>query len=102
MYHTTYGGWKWCPYNVDDGTPQIYFDKMSAIHQHLHELAMTTAHVPVERNRHQSLFMEQVHYLHGILEDIWPTTKTDLQAQAHKAAVNELRRSDLIKSGDWR
>ena len=45
--------------------------------------------------------MDQVQYLHGVLEDIQPTKKSDLQTRAHKAAVNKLHRSDLIKSGDW-
>ena len=45
--------------------------------------------------------MEQVHYVHDILNELRPTTKEDLNMKVHKAAVNKLRQSDLIKSGDW-
>ena len=45
--------------------------------------------------------MEHVHYIHEILDDLRPTTQQDLRYRAYKATVNKLKRSELIKSGDW-
>ena len=84
-----------------DGTLQIYFDQINTIHHHLKDLTLKLEQEKLEHDGHQSLSMDQVHYLHGVLEDIRPTTKSDHQARAHKAAFNKLQRSDLIKSGDW-
>ena len=84
-----------------DGTPQIDFDQLYTIYHHLKDLTLKPEQEKLEHDGHQSLSMDQVHYLHGVLEDIQPTTKSYLQARAHKAAVNKLQRSDLMKSGDW-
>ena len=82
-----------------DGTPQIYFDQMNHINSHLHDITKTQQQI--NHNGNQNLTMSQVHYIHGILDKMRPTTTTDLKTRIHRSTVNKLKRSELIKSGDW-
>ena len=81
-----------------DGTPQIYFDQLNNIHNHLHDIMDNKP--THEDDGTQSMSMEQEHYVHDILNEVRPTTRSNLMEKAHKATVNKLRQSNLIKAGD--
>ena len=87
------------PSMLTDGTPQIYFDQMNHINSHLHDI--TKVQRNIKHDGDQNLTMEQVHYIHGILDELKPTTTDELKTRIHKSTVNKLKRSELIKSGDW-
>ena len=87
------------PSMLMDGTPQIYFDQLNNIHNYLQEIMDNKP--THEHDNTQSMSMEQVHYVHDNLNEVPPTTKRDLMEKAHKAAVNKMRWSDLVKAGDW-
>ena len=90
------------PSMLTDGIPQIYFDQMNHIHTHLKDLTHAEQQntcTKSKNNGQQALCMEQVHHIHGILEEMRTTTKEDLQARVNKEN-NKLCRRELIKSGN--